>query len=105
MVVDGNRKQEFDQDSGAGKGLIALATRIAMSRFLGARVLMLDEVSGAFDAYHLDLFIRLLHKLPELGFTQVFVISHQREVDESMQNQVVVTRYQEHGYSDLRLLH
>ena len=101
MIIEGDRKQDFEQDSGAGRGLVALATRIAMSRFLGARILFLDEVSGMLDAYHLAMLVKLLHRLPQMGFRQVFVISHQKEVDEAMPNQIAVVRIQEEGRSEI----
>lgn len=101
MIVENGRKQAFELDSGAGRALVALATRAAMSRFLGASILFLDEVSGFLDDYHLTLLIRFLNKLPSLGFKQVFVISHQKEVDASSPTQIVVSRIQEEGRSTL----
>jgi DNA repair exonuclease SbcCD ATPase subunit len=103
MIVENGRKQAFELDSGAGRALVALATRAAMSRFLGASVLFLDEVSGALDDYHLTLLIRLLHKLPSMGFKQVFVISHQKEVDATSPIQIVVSKIQEEGRSTVTL--
>jgi len=103
MIVEGDRKQMFDQDSGAGRGLVALATRVAMSRFLGATVLFLDEISGMLDEYHLGMLIRFLHKLPSMGFTQVFVITHEQEVEDALQYKVYVTRYQEETRSVVSL--
>jgi len=103
MIVENGRKQAFELDSGAGRALVALATRAAMSRFLGASVLFLDEISGALDDYHLTLLIRLLHKLPSMGFKQIFVISHQKEVDATAPVQIVVNRIQEEGRSTVTI--
>lgn len=103
MVREGNRLQTFDQDSGAGKSLLALATRIAMSQFLGARVLFLDEVCSDLDDYHLPIMIRLLHRLPTMGFKQVFVISHQRVIAEALSQGIWVTRFQNESRSEVRL--
>lgn len=103
MIVEGDRKQTFGQDSGGGRALVALATRVAMSRFLGATILVFDEVSGALDPYHQALLIRFLHKLPSLGFHQVFVISHQKEVDDTMPSRIVATRYQDEDRSELAI--
>jgi len=101
MITEGSRKQTFDQDSGAGRALIALATRVSIALFLGAKVLFLDEVCGALDSYHLDLMIRLLQELPRMGFRQVFVISHQQEVADSIRQKIVATRIQEENRSEL----
>jgi len=92
MVREGDRLQEFTQDSGAGRALIALAVRIVLSRFMGATVLFLDEVTSELDDYHLPTMIRLLTKLPEMGFRQVFVISHQKQIADAMPRNIVVTR-------------
>lgn len=99
MVVDGTRTQSLHMDSGGGRALIALATRIAISRFLGASILFLDEVTGALDSYHLQLIIRLLHRLPSLGFRQVFIISHQKEVDDSIPFRIYIRRLLRQQYS------
>jgi len=101
MICEGDRKQTYEQDSGAGKDLVALATRVAMSKFLGAPFLLLDEISGAFDEYHLAMAVKLLHKLPALGFRQVFIISHQKEIEQAVNNRIEVTRYQEEQRSTL----
>ena len=101
MICEGDRKQTYEQDSGAGKDLVALATRVAMSKFLGAPFLLFDEISGAFDEYHLAMAVKLLHKLPALGFRQVFIISHQKEIEEAVNNRIEVTRYQEEQRSTM----
>jgi len=102
MIIEGNRKQSFEMDSGAGRALVALATRATMSKFLGASVLFLDEVSSSLDGYHQEMLIKLFHKLPSMGFNQVFVISHQKEVADAMASQIVVTRIQEEGRSTIQ---
>jgi len=92
MVREGDRLQEFDQDSGAGRDLLALATRVVISRFLGATILFLDEVGGSMDDYHLPAMIRLLRRLPAYGFNQVFVISHQQQIAEAMPRNILALR-------------
>jgi ABC-type microcin C transport system duplicated ATPase subunit YejF len=93
MVREGDRLQEFDQDSGAGRSILALATRVVLSRFLGATILFLDEVCSALDDYHLPFMIRLLRKLPAMGFRQVFVISHQKQIAEATPCNILVVRF------------
>lgn len=101
MVREGDRLQEYDQDSGAGRALLALATRVVLSQFLGATVLFLDEVSGMLDDYHLPMLIRLLRRLPDLGFSQVFIISHQKEVAEALPRNLLILRIPTEGRSEL----
>jgi DNA repair exonuclease SbcCD ATPase subunit len=102
-VRDAGHLQSFDQDSGGGKALLAFAVRVALARFLGASVLFLDEVCAELDDENLKLLVETIHKLPEFGFRQVFVISHRREVAEAMPRNIVVTRDPEEGCSSYRL--
>jgi len=101
MVREGDRLQEFAQESGAGRALLALATRIVLSRFLGYTVLFLDEVCSSLDDYHLPTMIRLIRKLPKLGFKQVFVISHQKEIAEAMPRNIMVVRHSSENRSQV----
>lgn len=102
MVVEGDRIQHFDLDSGAGRGLIALATRVSMAIFLGSKILFLDEVTGMLDEYHLGTMIKFLHNLTEMGFNQIFVISHNKEIIESAPFQIRILRYQEEDRSEIK---
>jgi DNA repair exonuclease SbcCD ATPase subunit len=101
MVREGDRLQEFGQDSGAGRDLLALAVRVVLSEFLGASILFLDEVSGSLDDYHRPTLLRLLRRLPRMGFTQVFVISHQKEVAEALPRNILVLRIPSEGRSEI----
>lgn len=92
VVHEGNRTQDIDQDSGGGRSLIALAVRIAMSGMIGASVLFLDEVCGALDRENLRQYNRLMVGLRDLGFSQVFSISHREEVGLSFPDLLVVRR-------------
>lgn len=103
MIREGDRVQTYDQDSGAGRSLVALAVRVAMSQFLGAKILFLDEVCSDLDEYHLPIMIRLLHKLPSMGFKQVFVISHQRALAEALPRGIWVTRFQGESRSEVKI--
>jgi DNA repair exonuclease SbcCD ATPase subunit len=92
MVREGERLQEFNQDSGGGRDLLALATRVVISRFLGATILFLDEVGGSLDDFNLPAMIRLLRRLPTYGFNQVFVISHQKQIADAMPRNILALR-------------
>ena len=91
-VVDAGKLQSFDQDSGGGKALLALVVRIALARFLGLRILFLDEVCSNLDAENLNSVVEMIQRLPDLGFRQVFVISHRRDLLEQLNACVVITR-------------
>ena len=92
MVREGGAVREFDLDSGGGKSLLAIAVRAALARFLGAVVLVMDEVDGRLDDANLRAFTRMVRGLTEMGFEQVFVVSHRARVAESIENRIVVTR-------------
>lgn len=100
-VVEGGGVQDFEQDSGGGKDLLALAVRIGLCQLLGVRVLFLDEICGSLDDENLRALIRLVTRLPEMGFDQVFVISHRPEVADAMPRRIVAERDQDAGSSRL----
>lgn len=101
MVTEGGDIHSIGADSGAGKSLLALAMRISVSRLIGAKVLFFDEIGGSLDDYNRSMLIKLIHMLPDLGFKQVFLISHQHEISESISNRIVVTRNQSECRSSL----
>jgi len=103
-VLENGEEQELEQDSGGGQDLIALAVRIALCRFLGARVLFLDEVCGMLDTKNVSALVQVLGKLTEVGFEQVFVISHRQEVAEALSKEIQVTRYQDEGRSEIKVV-
>jgi len=103
-VVTGGRVQPFKLDSGGGKDLIALAVRIAISKFLGVRVLFLDEVCGSLDDENLRLAVQLISRLTtEEGFDQVFVISHRSEIADALPANIVVEKDSSGEFSTFRL--
>jgi len=87
-VLDTGKVQSFEQNSGGGKDLLALAVRIALARFLGSKVLFFDETCGTLD------------EDTELGFKQVFMISHRPEVAEALPKNIFVTRHSVEGWSE-----
>jgi DNA repair exonuclease SbcCD ATPase subunit len=103
-VLENGQVQEFEQDSGGGKALVALAVRIALCRFLGARVLFLDEVCGMLDVKNVAALVQVLGRLPDVGFEQVFVISHRQEVADALSKEIRVTRYQDEGRSEIEVV-
>jgi hypothetical protein len=91
-VKDAAGSHPFDQDSGGGKSLVAIAVRVALARMLGYRVLFLDEVCGKLDDRNLQAFVEMVARLPEVGFSQVFVVSHRPQVATSISRRIVVER-------------
>lgn len=100
-VRDAGSVQTFDQDSGGGKTLLALAVRIALAKYLGIRTLFLDEVCGSLDVENLRAMIETVGNLTKEGFPQVFIISHRHEVANVIPNTIVVQRDALHGKSEL----
>ena len=101
MVREGEWLRPLELDSQGGRTLLALAMRIALTQFLGIRFLWLDEICGSLDDANVDALIRLLYTLPEMGFDQVFVISHRSKITEALQRNIRVTRFAEEGRSSV----
>lgn len=99
---------EFGLDSGGGKTLISFAVRLALM-FLKVREstgdippVVLDEVLADLDPINraavLDLVQNVLVK--RYGVQQVFLISHNPEVQESVEDVLLVTRHNYHSEVD-----
>ena len=84
--------RDFEEDSSGGRALLALSFRIALAKYLGLVVLFLDECDYALDAYFLESFVGMINSLTEIGFKQVFVISHKQKVADSFDRNILVTR-------------
>jgi len=102
-IMEGATEADFDSDSGGGKVLISYAVRLALSllkRNQGKAkldMIFLDEVDSAFDKFFrrsiVASVIQLLTK--KLGFKQVFLISHDVEIKNSIPNILKITRHQD----------
>lgn len=100
-VIDAGNVQSYEADSGGGKAILAFAVRIALARFLGIKILFLDEICGSLDDENLRMMIDVVKKLTKrLGFRQVFVISHRPEVAEALPRNILITRYPGEGWSE-----
>jgi DNA repair exonuclease SbcCD ATPase subunit len=99
-ILDGSREQSFGKDSSGGQDLVALALRVALSKFLGVRLLFLDEVCGSLDEKNLQMLIKLIQWLPDFGFDQVFIISHRPQISDSIERNVLITRFVEDSRSE-----
>jgi len=96
-VVEGARELSFDQDSGGGKALLAIAMRIAVAKMLGAPLLAIDEACASLDQENLRTYLTMLRGLNSIGFRQVFDVSHRQEVAEALDRNIVITRRGTHS--------
>lgn len=107
QVVDQYEGQvsDFGMDSGGGKTLLSFAVRLALM-FLKVREntgdippIVLDEVLSSLDPINrvavLDLVQNVL--VARYGVQQVFMISHQPEIQDSVEDVLVVTRHNFHS--------
>jgi len=100
-ILENGEEEGFHMESGGGKIIISIATRIAITclqqRQTGSNfnVLFLDEPDTAFDSVNRNNFIGLITKtlINKLGFEQIFWISHFKDIQESVPNILKVKRY------------
>ena len=96
--AQGGRTEAWEMDSGAGKTLITLAVRLAVSRMIqrmrsrSCGMLVLDEVFAMLDPVNRDGLLGLLNAIKsQLGFEQIFVVSH-TEIKDFIPDVLVVKR-------------
>lgn len=108
-VFEGGIERQFYMDSGGGKILLSVAMRLALTMLARRRkgttwgTIYLDEVFGQLDATNRRLMADLITSvlMGQLGFEQVFIISHDPNIQSSMADQLIVRRNPEKGYSEL----
>ena len=104
-VLENGEDMGFHLESGGGKFLVSIAVRIALAllkrREKGSRfnVIWLDEVDSSFDAVNRKHLIDLITKvlIKELGFEQVFIVSHSETIKESVPDVLKVLRYENYA--------
>lgn len=100
-VIENGVEGGFHMESGGGKTLVSLSTRIALTRLIqrqtGSRfkVIFMDEPDTALDDVNKDVFMRLITKtlIKEFHFEQVFWITHAKEIQESIPNVLKIKRF------------
>ena len=92
LIVEDGSGHDYAMDSGGGQDLVALAVRVALSRFMGATLLIVDEACANLDDVNVAAFTRMIAKLGDVGFKQVLVSSHRREVKDTSERLLVVER-------------
>jgi len=97
-ILEGAKVIDFDLDSGGGRAIISLAIRIALAKFMIERgdcknkILFLDEVAGMLDQENRKkVLLLILNVLLNIGFEQIFIISHTDIID-SLNDTIVVNR-------------
>ena len=104
-VIEGDNETDFRMESGGGKTMVALSVRIGMTRLkqreTGSRfrVLFLDEPDASLDPVNKAAFVKLITEtlIKDFGFQQVFWISHDRNIQESIPHVLKMTRYKTHS--------
>ena len=104
-ILEGDKEQDFNLDSGGGKVLISLAIRLAFVRLLQRRsgvnlkLIVLDEIFGMLDDINRSNVLKLIVEtlIAELGFDQIFVISHESEVRDVIPNVIKVKKFSDHS--------
>lgn len=110
-IFEGESERPFYLDSGGGKILLSVAIRLALiqlaKRRSGSRwnTVFLDELFGQLDQTNrrnmAELVASTLSK--ELGFAQIFLISHDAGIESAISDKLVVHRHAEAGWSELRM--
>jgi chromosome segregation ATPase len=107
MIVENGREISFDMASGGLKTIISLAVRAALSMLIRRQndssfsVLFLDEIDSALDEAYRETLMDLVSQVfvKRLGFTQIFWISHNKSISQSVPHTLLVKGYE--NYSEL----
>ena len=100
-VVEGDKEQSFDLDSGGGKQLICYAVKIALTYFkrrmnkCKLNMLFLDEIDSALDPYLANQIISSVTNFltKKLGFKQILMVSHKEQIKDSMPHLIKVVKH------------
>ena len=110
-VLEDGHNEGFHMESGGGKTMVSLSVRLALTRLKQRQtnsrfnVLFLDEPDAALDKSNKKAFIQLITRtlIKEFGFEQVFWISHDPEIQESIPNVLSISKV--NGESKTRWVH
>ena len=99
-----DNENDFETDSGGGQNQISLAIRMALSLLVSENFnssiefLFLDEVLGPLDEHNTKQTLNLITSgiLEEIGFNQVFLITH-KDISDFMDNVILIDK--NNGYS------
>jgi len=104
-IIENSNESNFEMESGGGKTLVSLAVRIALSKLKmnqtnsNFNVIFLDEPDSSLDTHNKNTFIKLITELliKYFGFEQIFWITHEKNIQESIDNVLQITRYNNHS--------
>ena len=99
-IFEQGQEKKFYMDSGGGKMLMSIAIRLALTllarRRKGSRwgTIYLDELFGKLDGKNRKLVSDFITSgmMNELGFEQIFIISHDPTIQSSMAEQIIINR-------------
>jgi DNA repair exonuclease SbcCD ATPase subunit len=105
MVVESGREISFDMASGGLKTIISLAVRAALSMLIRRQnnstfsVLFLDEIDSALDEAYRETLMDLVSQVfvKRLGFSQIFWISHNKSISQSVPHTLLVKGFETHS--------
>lgn len=108
-VLENGTERDFNMDSGGGKVLLSVGIRVALTllarRRTGAAwsVLFMDEIFGALDPVNRKAMAELITTTlrRDLGFKQIFLISHTPDVQSAIADTLTVFRHKG-GWSEPR---
>lgn len=99
-VLEDGFDEGFYMESGGGKTMVSLSVRLALTRLKQRQthskfnVLFLDEPDAALDKMNKKAFVQLITRtlVKEFGFEQVFWISHDKEIQESIPHVLAIQK-------------
>ncbi len=105
IITTGGNEIDFNLESGGGKVLISLAIRLAFVRLLQRRIgvnlklIVFDEIFGMLDEVNRQYVFKLLAKtlIDDFDFSQIFAISHEPEIRDSLPNVIKVTKHNKYS--------
>lgn len=110
-VFEGDQERPFYLDSGGGKMLLSVALRLALGCLAKRRsgsnwsTLFLDEVFGPLDKTNRKKMAELITTVisKSLGFEQIFLISHDPEIQSATAKKLIVSRHKDENWSEINL--
>lgn len=98
-IIENGVEKDFEMDSGGGMTIISFAVRIALTMLKRSKtklnILFLDEVDSALDSHFASNITNSVTKVltKKLGYSQIIMISHKKEIKNSIPHILKVMRY------------
>jgi len=105
VIYENDKEMDFKSLSGGARILLAFAVRLSLSNLIMKRkgiengILILDESFVFLDKSGLNEIIKTITKTlkNDFNFKQIFIISHLKEIKDCINNNLLVTRYDDHS--------